>query len=81
MRAVNIGLEARLTWKVHSNWKIMEWIGEQAGNDGRTVYFRQHGRNSTKAILEIGDQMMAKLQIPEEVIFETWAGLPGMGWH
>ena len=47
-RAMNIGLEARLKCKVESDWNIMEWITEfagellsrgQFGKDGRTACF------------------------------------------
>ena len=31
VRAMKIGLEARLKCKVESDWKIMEWITELAG--------------------------------------------------
>ena len=63
------GLEARLKCKVESHWIILEWItqlaGEllsrgQVGKDGRTTYFRLYGRNSAKAVLDIGEQVMAK---------------------
>ena len=69
VRAMKIGLEARLKCKVGSDRKIMEWIKEfagellgrgQVGKDGRTAYFRLYGRNSAKAVLEIGEQVMAK---------------------
>ena len=67
--AMKIGLEARLKCKVESDWKIMEWIKElagellsrgQVGKDGRTAYFRLYGRNCAKAVPEIGEQVMAK---------------------
>ena len=88
VRAMKIGLEARLKRKVESDWKIMEWITElagellsrgQVGKDGRTPYLRLYGRNNAKAFLEIGDQVMAKpfewSQIPEEVVFEGTLGV------
>ena len=31
VRAMKIGLEARLKCKVESDWKVMEWITELAG--------------------------------------------------
>ena len=49
VRAMKIGLEARLKCKVESHWEIMEWITKLAGEllsrglvgkDGRTAYFR-----------------------------------------
>ena len=69
VRAMKIGLEARLKCKVESDWKIMDWITERAGQllsrgqvgkDGRRAYFRLYGRNSAKAVLEIVEQVMAK---------------------
>ena len=46
---MKIALEARLKFKVESDWKVMEWITElagellsrgQVGKDGRTTYSR-----------------------------------------
>ena len=65
VRAMKIGLEARLKCNVESDWKIMEWITElagellsrgQVGKDGRTAYFRLYGRHSATAVLEIGER-------------------------
>ena len=52
--------------------------------DGRTAYFRLYGRNSAKAVLEIGEQVMAKplrrrksqktLSLKERW-FATWVGI------
>ena len=73
----------------------MEWITELAGEllsrghvgkDGGTAYFRLYRRNSAKAVLEIGEQVMAKsLRVPksqkklvvlkERWMFATWAGI------
>ena len=94
VRTMKIGLEARLKCKVESDWKIMEWIAElagellsrgQVGKDGRTAYFRLYGRNSAKAVLEIGEQVMAKplrgcksqkkLSLKERWVFATWVGI------
>ena len=91
---MKIGLEAWLKCKVESDWKIMEWITElagellsrgQVGKDGRTAYFRLYGRNSAKAVLEIGEQVMAellrgrkshkKLSLKERWVFATWVGI------
>ena len=93
-RAMMIGLEARLKCKVESDWKVMEWSTElagdllsrgQVGKDGCAAYFRLYGRNSAKAVLEIGEQVMAKTfegsQIPEEVVFEGTLGVRDVGWY
>ena len=57
----------------------------QVGKDGRTAYFRLYGRNSAKAVLEFGEQVMAKpldgSQIPEEVVFEGTLGVRDVGWY
>ena len=71
----------------------MEWITElagevlsrgQVGKDGRTAYFK-YDRNSAKAVLEIGEQVMAKplrgrkskkkLSLKERWVFATWVGI------
>ena len=94
VRALKIGLEARLKCKVESDWKILEWITElagelvnrgQVGKDGRTAYYRLYGRNSTKGLVEIGEQVMAKplrgrrsqkkLSLKERWVFATWVGI------
>ena len=94
VKAMKIGLEARLKCKVESDWKIMEWITElagellsrgQVGKDGRTAYFRLYGRKSAKAVLKIGEQVIAKplrgrkshekLSLKERWVFATW------GWY
>ena len=94
VKAMKIGLEARLKSKVESDWKIMDWITElagqllsrgQVGKDGRRAYFRLYGRNSAKAVLEIGEQVMAKplrgrksqkkLSLKERWVFATWDGI------
>ena len=72
----------------------MDWITElagdllsrgQVGKDGRTASFRLYGRNSANAVLEIGEQVMAKTfegsQIPEEVVFEGTLGVRDVGWY
>ena len=94
VRAMKIGLESRLKVKVESDWVAMQWIAELAGEllnrgtvgkDGRTPYYRLYGRHSTKAIVEFGEQVMAKplrgrrttkrLSLRDRWIFATWVGL------
>ena len=71
----------------------MEWtteIGEllsrgQMGKDGRTACFRFYARNSHKAVLEIGEKVMAKplrgrksqkkWSLKERWVFATWVGI------
>ena len=93
-RAMKMELEARLKCKVESDWKIMEWITElagellsrgQVGKHGRTAYFRLYDRNSAKAVLEIGEQVIDKplrgrrsqknLSLKERWVFATWVGI------
>ena len=72
----------------------MEWITElagellsrgQVGKDGRTTYSRSYGKNSAKAVLEIGEQVKTKLlrgcKIPEQVVFEGRLGFRDVGWY
>ena len=94
LRALKIGLEARLQGKIESDWAIMEWLVElsceilnrcSVGLDGRTPYYRIYGKNSSKAVLEVGEQIMAKplrgkktnkkLSLKERWVFGTWVGI------
>ena len=56
------------------------------GKDAQTAYFRLYGRNSAKAVLEIGEQVMAKplrgrksqkklFSLKERWVFATWVGI------
>ena len=55
------------------------------GKDGRTTYSTLYGRNSAKAVLEIGEQVMtkllrgrksqSKLSLKEGWVFATWVGI------
>ena len=79
---------------MESDWKIIEWITElagelqgrgQVGKDGRTAYCRLYDRNSAKAVLEIGEEVMAKpsrsrksqkdLSLKGRWVFATWVGI------
>ena len=55
------------------------------GKDGRRAYFRLHGRNSAKAVLEIGEQVMTKplrcCKSQKEVVFEGTLGVRDVGWY
>ena len=82
VRAMKIGLEARFKCKVESDWKIMEWITELAGemlSRGRwpnNVFHRQGCPGGRRA----GDgQTLEGSQIPEEVVFEGTLGVRGVG--
>ena len=54
----------------------------QVGRDGRTAHFSLYGKNSSKAVLEIGEQVMAKplrchksrkkLSLKERWVLATW---------
>ena len=56
LRAMKIGLEARWITKL-----AIELLRRgQWEKDGRTAYLRLYGRSSTKAILNTGQQVMAK---------------------
>ena len=94
LRTLKIALEARLRCKVESEWEILEWASEwaselinrcQVGRDGRTAYYRLHGRNSTKGLIEFGERVLAKplrgvkhnrkVSLKDRWIFATWVGL------
>ena len=49
-RAMKIGLEARLKWKVESDWKIMEWITELAGE---LLSRGQVGKGCPNSVLQV----------------------------
>ena len=57
----------------------------EVGKDGRTAFFRLCGRNSAKAVLQIGEQVMAKpfewSQMPQEVVFQGTLGVRDAGWY
>ena len=94
LRTLKVGLEARLKCKIESDWSILQWLSElapeqmnrcQVGRDGRTAYYRLHGKDSKKAILEAGEQVMAKplrgkktnrkMSLKDRWVFATWVGL------
>jgi hypothetical protein len=69
MRALALGLGARLQTRIDNRWSIMEWIVQHApdtvnrfliGADGRTAHYRVHHRNFTAKVFEIGEQVLAK---------------------
>ena len=93
MRVCKIGLEQRIKTKVETDWRVLEWIAEHAGNtinkflmghDGKTPYHRIMGRPSSKAIMEFGEQVLAKplrsiksrrkKSLKSKWVFGTWVG-------
>ena len=71
----------------------MEWITDLAGvmlsrgqvrKDDRTAYIRLYGRNSAKAVLEIGEQVTAKpwrgRKSQKLSLKERW-GVRDVGWY
>ena len=94
MRACKIGLEQRTRVKVETNWAILEWMAEHAGDtinrgllghDGKTPDWRLMGKPSTRPMLEMGEQVMAKplraqksnkkLSLKSKWVFGTWLGM------
>ena len=94
LRTMKIGLEARLKCKIESDWHILQWLSElapelmnrcQVGRDGRTAFYRLRGKDSKKAIVEIGEQVMAKplrgkksnrkVSLKDRWVFATWVGI------
>ena len=93
MRVCKIGLEQRIKTKVETDWRVLEWIAEHAGNtinkflmghDGKTPYHRVMGRPSSKAIMEFGEQVLAKpmrsiksrrkKSLKSKWVFGAWVG-------
>ena len=70
VRAMKIGLEARLKCKVESDWKVMERITELAGE----LLSRGHRRAGDGKTLEGS-------QIPEEAVSEGTLGVRDVGWY
>ena len=69
LRALKIGLEARLQSPIDARWAIMEWMIPLAsdlinrylvGADGKTAHYRIHMRNFSGMAFECGEQVMAK---------------------
>ena len=92
---MKIALEARLKCKVESDWKVMEWITELAGelvaqsrtggkgwpnNVLHTV--RQEQRQGCLGDRRAGDDQTSEgSQIPEQVVFEGRLGVRDVGWY
>ena len=60
----------RIQMKIDTSWKIVEWMVEIAptlinrclvGHDGKTPYARLTGKNSSKDIVETGEQVLANI--------------------
>ena len=69
IRALKLGLEARLKVCIDLREPIVDWITRHAasllnnfhvGVDGRTAYFRIHHKNFNGKVFEIGEQVLAK---------------------
>ena len=69
LRATKLGLEARLGATIRVESPILEWMIPHAahtinrylvGKDGRTAYYRIHGRHFHGRVFEFGEQVLAK---------------------
>ena len=69
LRALKLGLEARIKKEVDVNSEILEWMIPHAadcinkylvGKDGRTAHYRVHLKNFSGKVFEIGEQVLAK---------------------
>ena len=69
IRALKLGLEARLGVNIGIKEPIVEWVMQHAasllnkfhiGVDGRTAHFRVHHKNFNGKTFEIGEQVLAK---------------------
>jgi hypothetical protein len=94
MRACKLSLEQRVKVEIPSNASIIQWLAEHAsftlnrgliGHDGKSPYARLMGKHSSKAILEFGEQILAKplrtpqtrrkLSLRSKWVFGTWVGM------
>ena len=84
IRALKLGLEARIGVSIDLRKPIMEWILEHSvsllnrfhvGVDGRTAFYRVHHRNFSGKVFEIGEQVLAKpkRKIKRDGIYSTRA--------
>ena len=93
LRTMKIGLEARLGCKINSDWAILQWMSElapelmnrgQVGREGRTVYYRLHGKDSKKGMLEFAEQIMAKpmraKKPNKKLSLKKTLGFRNLGW-
>ena len=69
LRALKLGLEARIGRTVRAEEPILEWMIPHAGQtinrylvskDGRTAYYRIHCRDFHGRVFEFGEQVLAK---------------------
>ena len=69
VRAIKIGIEQRTRTKVSTNGPVIQWIVEHAawtinvalvGHDGKVPRQRMLGKTSSKPVLEIAEQVLAK---------------------
>ena len=69
LRAVKLGLEARIKKEIRGTHEILEWMIPYAANtinrfligiDGRTAHYRVHLKNFGGKVFEFGEQVLAK---------------------
>ena len=69
IRAIKLGLEARIGEEITETMAILEWMIPQAadtinrflvGDDGRTAYYRVRHKNFHGKVYEFGEQVLAK---------------------
>ena len=69
LRAIKLGLEARLEKEIDNKQAILEWMIPHAadsinkylvGEDGRTAYYRVNHKNFNGKVFEFGEQVLAK---------------------
>ena len=96
LRAIKLGIEQRTKSIVATNGPFLQWMVEHAawtinvasvGHDGKTPRQRLYGKASTKAILEFGEQVLAKplragktskkLSLRTRWVHATWLGMAG----
>ena len=71
LRAVKLGLEARIGEEIHVNCPVLEWMIPhaaqtinrfQVGEDGRTAHYRLHLKKIGGKTFAFGEQVVAKLK-------------------
>ena len=69
LRAIKLGLEARIEKEIDNKMAILEWMIPHAsdsinkylvGDDGRTAYYRVNLKNFNGKVFEFGEQVLAK---------------------
>eukprot|EP00973_Karenia_brevis_P090589 12403341-Karenia_brevis.AAC.1 len=70
IRVTKFALEQRIKTKIPADWPVLQWIVvfvgmmltcHEVGQDGRTAYYRLHGRQASIAVAEFGEQVFYRV--------------------